>query len=98
MALLHFFKPKWQHPDPAIRRQAVQALSSEDETTLIQISREDDTPAVRRLALRRINDLAVLHTAVSDDSDKEVREFAHTRLCHLLSGTRLQHLRAPAAD
>ena len=88
MALMHFFKPKWQHPDPAVRRQAVQALSSDDENTLIQISREDDTPAVRRLALRRINDLAVMRTAASEDSDKEVREFAHTRLCQLLAGTR----------
>ena len=88
MALLRFFKPKWQHPNPAIRRQAVQALTSDDETTLIQIACEDEIPAIRRLALQRINDLAVMHTAAHQDSDKDVREFAHTRLSQLLAGSR----------
>ena len=88
MALLHLFKPKWQHPDPAVRRQAVQTLPSGDENTLTQIAREDESPAIRRLALRRINDLAVLHTAASEDGDRDVREFALTRLSQLLAGNR----------
>ena len=88
MALMHFFKPKWQHPDPAVRRQAVQTLTSDDEPVLTQIALEDEAPAVRRLALRRINDLDVLHSAASDDGDKDVREFAQTRLCQLLAGGR----------
>jgi len=88
MALLHFFKPKWQHPDPATRRQAVKALTPGDETTLIKIAREDEIAAIRRLALRRISDLAVMHTAAHEDSDKDVREFAYTRLSQLLAGTR----------
>jgi len=88
MALLRFFKPKWQHRNPAIRRQAVQALTSDDEPTLIIIAREDETPAIRRLALQRINDLAVMHTAAHQDSDKDVREFAQLRLSQLLAGTR----------
>jgi hypothetical protein len=88
MALLRFFKPKWQHRDPAIRRQAVQALTSDDAPTLIIIACEDEAPAIRRLALRRINDLAVMHTAAHQDSDKDVREFAYTRLSQLLAGSR----------
>jgi exonuclease SbcC len=88
MALLRFFKPKWQHHDPAIRRQAVQAMSSEDDATLTKIASEDEAPSIRRLALRRINDLAVIHAAAHQDSDKDVREFAQTRLSQLLAGNR----------
>jgi hypothetical protein len=95
MALLHFFKPRWQHPDPAVRRQAVQALTSADEATLTRIAREDETPAIRRLALRRINDLALMQTAADEDSDKDVREFARTRLSQLLAGSRQE---GPALD
>ncbi len=88
MSLLHFFKPKWQHPDPDIRRHAVQALATEDLDTLAKIAREDEEPAIRRLALRRISDLAVLHTAACEDSEKDIREFARSRLSQLLAGTR----------
>jgi hypothetical protein len=88
MALLRFFKPKWQHPDPAIRRRAVQALTSADSITLTKVALEDESPSIRRLALQRISDLALMHTAAHEDSDKDVREFAHTRLSQLLAGTR----------
>jgi len=88
MALLRFFKPKWQHPDPAIRRRAVQALTSADSITLTKVALEDEAPSIRRLALQRISDLALMHTAAHEDSDKDVREFAHMRLSQLLAGTR----------
>ena len=88
MPLLHFFKPKWQHPDPSIRRQAVEALAPEDNDTLIKIAREDEKPAIRRLALRRINDLTVIHAISLEDSDKGMREFALSWLSQLLAGTR----------
>ncbi len=87
MALLHLFKPKWQHPDPTIRRQAVQGLTSDDAVTLARIAREDETPAIRRLALGRITDLTLMHAAAAEDSDKDVRGFARTRLSELLAGT-----------
>jgi hypothetical protein len=86
MAPFHFFKPKWQHPDPAIRRQAVRALTSQDGDTLVKIAREDEAPAVRQLALRRIGDLDMLHSASREDGDKDVRELARTRLSQLLAG------------
>jgi hypothetical protein len=86
MALFHFFFLFWQHPDPAVRRQAVRALTLQDGDTLIKVAREDEAPAVRQLALRRIGDLDILHSASREDGDKDVREFARTRLSQLLAG------------
>lgn len=86
MFLTRFFKAKWQHRDPEVRRQAVQALTSDDVDILIQVAREDETPAVRRLALRQLDDLDFIQKMSEEDNDKDIRQFAHTRLTELLAG------------
>ncbi|MEA2080712.1 MAG: DUF349 domain-containing protein, partial [Pseudomonadota bacterium] len=87
MVLIRFFKPKWQHRDPEVRRQAVQTLTSDDADILTRIAREDEAPAVRRLALRRLDDLDLMHRVSAEDNNKDIRQFAHTRLSELLAGT-----------
>jgi hypothetical protein len=53
MALLdRFFKPKWQHPNPQVRKLALQALDPRD-PVLLQLAREDEDPGLRREALGR---------------------------------------------
>jgi len=88
MVLTRFFKPKWQHQDPAVRQQAVAALTPDDTDILVQVAREDDAPAVRRLALERLDDLELLHSVAVEDSDTDIRAFAFTCLSALLAGTR----------
>ena len=88
MVLTRFFKPKWQHSDPEVRGQAVQALTSADTDILSRIAFEDEAPAVRRLALRQLGDLDSMHRASAEDNDKDIRQFARTRLSELLAGTR----------
>ena len=95
MIFTGIFKPKWQHRNPEIRLKAVQALTSGETDILTSIVREDESPAVRRLALRRIDDLALIHSVSNDDSDKNIRESARTRLLQLVAGTKEQ---CPALD
>jgi hypothetical protein len=82
---MRFFKPKWQHPDPAVRRQAVAALSSDSEL-LAKVAQEDETAEVRIEALSRILDLSFLGSVFDKDPDDKVREFATTHLSELLAG------------
>jgi len=60
MSLLDRLKPqpKWKHPDPHIRAAAVLDLDDADE--LRSIVREDADAAVRRAAVKRLGDAAVL--------------------------------------
>ena len=86
MPFMRFFKPKWQHPNPEVRRLAVEAMSSEDAEVLTQIALRDETAEVRKVALSRIDDLKFLHRVMGDEAESEVREFARKRLGKLLAG------------
>lgn len=62
------FKPKWQHKDVAVRKQALANLS--DEKTLVQIVNQDSDKTVRLLALSKIQSAQNLaEFLVSERSD-----------------------------
>lgn len=84
--LERFRKPKWQHPDPEIRRRALEELDPGDGEILAVVAREDTAPAVRRQALRRVCDLALLGERAAEDEDASVREQAQRRYRQLLCG------------
>lgn len=85
MILSRFFKPKWQHPDPQVRSQAVQELEAAD-PNLARVALEDDHPGVRRAALHRLNDPALLQRIAAGDPEPGVRDTAEARLRHLMAG------------
>lgn len=85
MILSRFFKPKWQHPNPQTRKQALQALVAED-PVLAAVARQDSDPEVRRAALARLAEPGLLRERAAQDADGGVREFAATRLRELLAG------------
>lgn len=86
MALLdRFFKPKWQHPDAQVRKQALQTLDEKD-PVLVQLARTDDDPGLRRAALGRVNDLDLLRQIAEQDSEAGVREYAQARFRKLMAG------------
>ena len=58
MGIIDLFKPKWRHSDPAVRREAVEAL--DNQSSLITVAKSDPDPAIRQLALEKI-DLSKLH-------------------------------------
>lgn len=80
-----FRSPAWEQRDPQRRAAAVR-----DETApellakLPQIAAGDDEPAVRRAALMRIADVALLLERQRTDSDPATRAAAATRLSKLL--------------
>lgn len=86
--LQHLFKPKWQHRDPQVRKQAILALPAEETELLTALARRDTVGAVRLTALRRLSDLALYAERAQQDDDAEVREFAQQRLRQLLEGGR----------
>ncbi len=85
---MHLFKQKWQHRNPEVRRQAIKALGSDETEILGQIAREDESPELRRLALRRLDDLDLLHQLSEEEGDAEICQFAQSCLSELLAGTR----------
>jgi exonuclease SbcC len=98
--LFRFFKPKWQHKDPAKRCKAVAELAS-DNRVLVSLARTDEAPAVRAAAVLRILDIEVIHQILAQEQHSIVLEKANLRLRELLCGevesalplhTRLQYL------
>ena len=75
-------KPEWQHPDPAVRAEAVLRLPSAEVETLLAIAREDADARVRRAAVRKLSDVDALVAIVTGDGDPGVREEAEGRLAH----------------
>ena len=86
--MMRFLKQKWQHSDPEIRRQAIKALKPDETEILGQIAREDESHDIRRLALRRLDDLDLLYKLSEEDGDSETCQFAQICLSELLAGTR----------
>lgn len=109
MILARFFRPKWQHRNPQVRRQALVRLSVQDpaaQEVLQRLAVEDTDAEVRKTAIKRIDDLALLRTCLTEDANAGVREVAAARYRQLLAGggvaadlaTRLAELEGSAAD
>ena len=84
-----FFKPKWQHKDPQVRKRAVQEFNlarAEDRDALLQVVRSDAELAVRSAALKRIDDLDVLASVAQSDASEEGRTAASQRYANVLCG------------
>ncbi len=82
MLLDRFRRPRWRHPDPEIRRQAVQRLSANDageQATLRSLALDDPAPGVRAVAVKRLGELALLRDRLESDPDANVRESARAR-------------------
>jgi len=61
MSIRDFFLPKIERSNPEVRKEAV--LEEVDLEVLKQVSENDDDPDVRKLALDRIESLAVSTSA-----------------------------------
>jgi hypothetical protein len=76
-------KPEWQHPDPAVRAEAVLRLPASEEDVLLALAREDTEARVRRAAVKRLSGAVALAAIAASDADGGVREEAESRLAHL---------------
>jgi hypothetical protein len=76
-------KPEWQHADPAVRAEAVLHLPSSEREILLALVREDADARVRRAAVKKLPDVAVLAEVAGSDVDGGVRDEAEARLAHV---------------
>ena len=78
MGILDKLRPqsKSTHPDPNIRIEAIHELDPADHEALHAFAKDDTDPRVRRVAVARIGDAAVLADIVRNESDGSVRDHA----------------------
>jgi hypothetical protein len=78
MGILDKLRPqsKSTHPDPNIRIEAVHELDAEDLAAISGFAKDDADPRVRRAAVSRIADPAVLAEIARNESEGSVRDHA----------------------
>src|SRR5687768_18163034 len=81
-------QPRWKHADPAVRAAAVYELGPDEADALRTLAREDAEPRVRRAAVNRLDDLAVLADVARTDPDEDVRGEAIRGLAGLAAEAR----------
>ncbi len=78
-------KPGWESRDAAERARAItEASHDEVATRLPDFARADGSPEVRRAALKRLDDLALLADRMRHDDDAGVRDAARLRYKEVL--------------
>ncbi len=76
-------RPEWQHPDPAVRAEAVLKLPASDHELLLALAREDENAQVRRAAVKRLSVGPVRAQVAAEAADAPVRAEAAGRLAHV---------------
>lgn len=79
MELLERLRPRWRHPDPQVRAGAVRELGAGDGDRLATVARTDADAGVRRIAIKKLDDPAVLDGVAASDADPALRELAAER-------------------
>jgi len=80
----HLFKPKWEHADPRIRRQALSSGAAPPEV-LAQAACMDEDPGVRRCAVERLTDPELLAELIGTEAETDLRQTAGRRLRDVLA-------------
>src|SRR3954453_1978054 len=80
-------QPRWKHADPAVRAAAVYELGPDDREALRALPREDAEARVRRAAVRRLTEVAILADIARTDPDEDVRVEAIRNLAGIAAET-----------
>jgi DNA repair protein SbcC/Rad50 len=90
--LSKLFKPKWQHPDLTVRKQALEALAATEVDILQSVAREDQDIGLRCLAVQKLADVQLLQEiSQNNDFHADVRQAAADRFQQLLTGQQKDH-------
>jgi len=73
-------EPEWRSPDVNVRLAAVRQIGSEEQDLLRELAKDDPAPPVRRAALRKIPDVGVVASYLTDEKDETVREEIYSML------------------
>jgi hypothetical protein len=86
MDLIERLRPRWRHPDPEVRAEAVRELGSAERERLAEIARTDPDVRVRRAAMQRLDDPDVLVALEQVESDPRLRALVGERRREVLVG------------
>ena len=89
--MFSFFKPRWQHKDPLIRIEAINALLDNDEL-LLTIIRQDTDAKAQRAALDKITDISKIYGLYQSEPKQLLKQIILEHLLDLLAGI---HPKAP---
>ena len=84
-ALANLFRPNHKNSDPEVRAEAVRVLDDahpSDHAALEFVLRSDPEARVRRLALKKIADPAILDSAASAESDEGTHDEVGDEIFH----------------
>ncbi len=89
MLFSKFKKPKWQHRKAEIRKEALLSLSanSAEYSNIILELINDSEVDIRKLAVKRLNDIEKLEKLLANEGDCVVKEVAKDRFMQMISGT-----------
>ncbi|MCW8885970.1 MAG: DUF349 domain-containing protein, partial [Motiliproteus sp.] len=90
LTFTQFFRPKWQHPKPGVRKKAVHNLNPEqasDQQILLQLARMDQDVEVRCSALEKLSNPKQLVEIANTDPTPLVKEQAIRQFCRLICNT-----------
>lgn len=89
MILNRFLKPKWQHADPLVRKQAISNLNNQDpdQQKILQQLVNDHDPGVAQTAISKISDLVFLNQLLNDNDKKNIHPFVTQKIISVLTQT-----------
>ena len=83
MGIADLFRPKYRHSDVKVRLEAVRALTSDESDILAAVARTDREPAVRRIAIEKLDAADVLAAIAKEERDRALRDLAGARAAAL---------------
>ena len=83
MGLADLFRPKHRHSDVRVRSEAVRSLGRDDVAILVQVAKTDRDPAVRRIAIEKLEEADVLADIAARESERALRDLAGARAAEL---------------
>ncbi|GHV10773.1 hypothetical protein AGMMS49938_00370 [Fibrobacterales bacterium] len=98
MAFFDVFKPKWQHSDLAVRKQAVQELESSNLDALIEIAKTEKDAEIRKIAVLKISSANHLTAILQGETDESVRNAIKESLKNQWFKLVKNHIGAPTAE
>jgi hypothetical protein len=98
MSLLDVFKPKWQHSDSVMRKQAIQSLEPNNLDALMDIAKNDSEIEMRKLAVQKISSHAYLADLLKTEQDVSVQNVIKEALKRHWFKIIKNHIGAPSTE
>ncbi|MCL1967623.1 MAG: DUF349 domain-containing protein [Fibromonadales bacterium] len=98
MSLLDVFKPKWQHSDSVMRKQAIQSLDPNDLDALLDIAKNDNEIEMRKLAIQKISSPVYLADLLKTEQDVSVQNVIKETLRRHWFKVIKNHVGAPSME